>query len=293
MRKTKINRRDVMGYLFSTLLIMFVLLALCAWPIAYLPHYEKNVYEKSQNVTWERYEQALAEATEEDKRTVHLDFVGYPTEGMKTELTSFAQFLEESSEPICLEIDVEDLKPTGMYTVVRRMETGFSGASVHSKWTPRSSGPVITQGINYDTECYLETLWNRPQAIYGQYYLLRLADGNEVLVLLNDTALEIPRNGKWQLPFASKRYLALAQEDEDYIIDKLGIQTDSTGDIYYLDASEWWATFEDGLDELKEFRIQVMVGCLLTGIGGAIVVFILMLVVPIKDKKEDTLDETL
>lgn len=237
----------VLDNILLFLLIFFILLAICAYPIAYWFPYEKKVYEQTEPITWETLEEARAEADSEEN--VEWNFSGYPTKDMHTELKSLEQFLDNMWSATCLEVNVEDLRPTGMYKRVHTISAG-------SGWAP-----------GY-TDSYLQVILNRGNAIYAQYYVLELEDRSDLLVLLNDTVVEIPKKGTLQLPYA---YGSIMSEDESItrkLIGKYGVEKDELGDPYYLDASEHWMMFNDALEEAEEERAAIFVISLSVGIIG-------------------------
>ena len=229
----RINKCKVIDNVLTFLLIFFIVTAISAYPIAFWPHYEKKVYEKQEPLTWESMEELARTEAELYEELLGIakvsSFSGYPTEGMNTELTSddkfqyeeriyedtasiFAQLYSETAaseqdaekEVYCLEVDVNDLEPTGIYERVYEfsVSSGLPNGGIR-----RNVSSDRKKAEKYVTS-YLKTVLNRNKAIYAQYYALSLDDGSRLLVLLNDTLIEIPKTGSIQLPLATESRLS-------------------------------------------------------------------------------------
>lgn len=260
----------------SACLIGFGLLALFAFPIAYLPHYEKAVYEEQEPLTQESMEKLIKERNEllaelHAECSIH-EFTGYPTEGIHTELTSYEQFEEEKFEKFfCLEVNVEDLEPTGLYKLEFENEMLTSGGGGVGIRRTSYRGTANTDEYK---NSYVKTVLNRHKGIYGQYYALKLDDGSRILVLLNDTMLDIPKKGVIQLPYAARMSLDGEDADASNIIAKYNLKYDKYyNEIDVLDASTSWLLSNDDMEAAVKARTLLGLTLFCIGIGGALIVF--------------------
>ena len=262
----------------SALLKIFVLMMLFSWVVAFYPPYEKIWYNKTEPVTWERCEEEKAKYENGEysigEYSPH-SFAGYPTQGMKTELKSYEHFLEVQDEPICLEVDVSKLKPTGVYKNVYDFSISSSVGS-YSKYTRAMRGRTVVTSYNSapDSTGTLGAFFYRHKAIYAQYYVLSLEERDRMLVLINDSVVDIPKKGKVQLPFAAGSILRLDLEEPE--ITQLVIDHNLNYDddyMYYLDASTYWFMFGLDENEFEEFRAGIAVFMLAGGGLGLALIF--------------------
>lgn len=284
----KDKRIDTIG---SVLIKIFALMMLFSWVVAFYPPYEKIWYNKTEPVTWERVEEekAMYENGEYTLGEFHPSkFSGYPTEGMKTQLKSYEHFLEVMDEPICLEVDASKLKPTGVYKKVYDFSHTPS-ASSYSKFNRPMMGRTVVTSYNSapDNTVSLGAILYRNKAIYAQYYVLTLEERDRMLILINDSAVDIPKKGKVQLPYAAGSILRLDLEDP--AITQLVIDHNLHYDddyMYYLDASTYWFMFGLNENEFEEFRARIAV-CMLAGGGlGIFLLIVYALVASWKNDKE-------
>lgn len=255
----------------------FVCMALSAFPIAYLPHYEKAVYEKQEPLTRESMEELIKEQEERDGEFYIGSFTGYPTEGIHTELASYEQFEEKMYEQFfCLEVDAADLEPTGLYELVyeSKMITGGDGG-VGIRRNPNSYSGTV--GAKKYLDSYVKTVLNRHRGIYGQYYALKLDDGSRILVLLNDTMLDIPEKGVIQLPYAAWGWLDIDAEGADVrnLIVKYHLKYNrQLNEVNILDASRRWLFLNKDMEAAVEGRTMLGLTLFCIGTAGALIVIL-------------------
>jgi hypothetical protein len=95
-----------------------------------------------------------------------------------------------------------------------------------------------------------------------------------MLVLINDSVVDIPKKGKVQLPFAAGSILRLDLEEPE--ITQLVIDHNLNYDddyMYYLDASTYWFMFGLDENEFEEFRAGIAVFMLAGGGLGLALIF--------------------
>jgi len=289
------KRDKIIDTIGSACIKICVLMMMFSWVVAYYPYYEKLWYEKTQPVTWERYEAEAKAQAAEGRELLAIEFTGYPTEGMTTDLKSYEQFLEAKDEPICLEVDAAKLKPTGVYEKVYDFSRGGSTNS-YSKYNRVRGGTVITPSSaapQRTTE--LGAFFYRYKAIYAQYYVLSFEERGRILILINDTVVDIPKKGKVRLPFATGTWTHLKSDDSEMwdLIIANNLQYDRYHEMMYtLDASTWW--FEFGLDKREFEEVRTAIGVILLAGGGIglVLTFVLMLLLAKRDvvRQEDNSD---
>lgn len=266
---------------------------LLSWIVAYYPPYERIWYDKTEPVTWQLCEKTKAEYENSELAWIDYSvsrFSGYPTEGMKTEdIKNYEHFYQKKDEPICLEVDASKLTPTGVYAKVYDFSPRYSGSSP-SKYHPVRSGTVTTSYSSPpDITTRAGAFLNRCRAIYAQYYILAFEERDRVLVLLNDTVVDIPKKGKVMLPYAAVSGLMLDLEGPEIseLVMKHNLKYDDDY-MYFLDASTYW--FEFGLDknDFDGVRGCILAILLATGGGGLFLSFAYLMIASSKsiDNKE-------
>ncbi len=248
-----------------------------AMPIAYLLHYEREVYQNTE----------------------------FPKNVKRLEVKTIDDLYDHSYEDISFEVDANRLKPTGFYREVFTFfypSTGVGGASKY-RLSRRGTVVVDNPGPPAYTFSKLITLFYRKNAIYGQYYCLTLEDGNNVLILLNDTAMKIPDKGKVMIPMAIWKDMDLEitadyePEDVEYeLIGKFELTRKSDNELYYLDASSWWTNVNHELKEACDSRVELCAKMFIFGLCGLfllpmLVIFLAYVVSRIKGKREKRLQK--
>lgn len=263
----KIDKWSILDNVLTYGLIFCILLLFMAWAIAYLPHYEKKVYEQTIPITREDVEEERKKQEQEGDEFLPICFAGYPTSGMSSEVSTLEALEELSDNLVCLEVDVEDLEPTGFYNKTLQFSQE-GGVSSRYSYKQTYTGSRFNLGPEY-TDNYINTLRYRSKAIYSQYYALTLPDGNKVLILLNDTAIDIPKSGKIQLPAASWSWLMLGDEEKTKELGReFHIKMNNSNDIHYLDAASSWMLFHTEIEKACEERDKLWVCLLLVAVLG-------------------------
>lgn len=265
-----------------------VLLMLTAVPVAYWPHYEKAVYEKEEypaNVVRKDINGL------DDLRTPPIREEDYNSFGEYSSalFERMYESMDEEYEPeyFSFEIDAENLEPTGFYLEGYQFSTPTTSSGGVGRY--RRSGTIVspTYGPPEYTWSWLEMLFYRKNSIYTQLYSLELADGNTVLVRLSDTVMDIPKSGKVEIPVATWSGLYLGDsisrgtegdEAEERLVKKYQLETDSTGTISYIDASDWWLGYNGELIEMCKQREEISTGMLVCGLFGLLAGIVLLLV---------------
>lgn len=266
-----------------------ILLMLTAVPVAYWPHYEKAVYEKEEypaNVVTKDIrglDDLRTPPIREEDYDSYADYINALFERMDDASST----LDGELDYFSFEIDVEDLEPTGFYLEGYQFSTPATGSGGVGRY--RKSGTVTypVYGPPEYTWNWWEVLFYRKNSIYTQFYSLELAGGNTVLVRLSDTAMDIPKSGKLEIPVATWSGLYLGDsisrgtegdDAEKKLIRKYHLETDSMDNISYIDASNWWIGYNSELVELCEQREEIFGGMMISGLFGLLIGFVVWLV---------------
>lgn len=275
---------DTIGlWIFRICIVMMLL----SWLVAYWPPYEKIWYNKTKPITLEEVEAEKAERRKQFGEHTTYSFTGYPIVD-KTELPAdYEEFYERRDEPFCLEIDAERLQPTGVYAKVYDFSNMYNAnGGSYSKYRMVRSG-TVTSSYNTPPDVVTKAgaILNRYRAIYAQYYVLSLKDRDRILVLINDTVVDIPQKGKIKLPFATCSIMDVTREAPqlERVIVKHNINYKDRH-TYYLDAAESWFRIGINENEFDDFRLGIAMIML---IGGAIGIFLLIVYVLIASAKQD------
>ncbi len=253
----KVRKRFSKNEILDTILVgicgISILSMVFAMPVAYLTHYEKEVYKNTE----------------------------FPKDVKTMEIKTIDDLYNHSYEDISFELDVDRLKPTGFYREVFIFSYPSTGVGSPSRYRPSRKGTVVVSnsGPPAYTFSKLVTLFYRKNAIYAQYYCLTLEDGHNVLILLNDTAMDIPRKGKVQIPFATWQWMDLEitkdydPEDVEYqLIGEFELTRKSDNELYYLNASTWWTNVNPELKAACDNRIEICVKMFIFGLCGLFLV---------------------
>ena len=243
------SKEEILDTILVGICGLSILIMVFAMPVAYLTHYEKEVYKNTE----------------------------FPKDVKIMEIKTIDDLYNHSYEALSFEIDVDQLKPTGFYREVFTFSYPASGVGGASKYRLSRRGTVVVSnpGPPAYTFSKLITLFYRKNAIYGQYYCLTLEDGHNVLILLNDTAMDIPRKGKVQIPSAMWQWMDLEitndyePEDVEYeLIGEFELTRKSDNELYYLNASTWWTNVNPELKAACDKRIELCVKMFIFGLIG-------------------------
>lgn len=212
-------------------LIMMLIIFLIIWLIVFLPSYEKTVYSKSMAYEYDKIKE-----------------YPYGYEGYKggdgipvVDASDISQEIPmESAQIFVLKINVQNLKPMGIY---RQAVYDVSEA-------------------DYETSL-LKVTFLRTNESYAQYYMATFANGEQIPVLINDRVVNIPNSGEVTLP------MGRVSIDSNL----LEISTENLSNDRYINAA---SSFEKSY-EMKKFRIariSVAVGLMLFAVICVIIAMV-------------------
>ena len=172
-------------------------------------------------------------------------YLGYPA-GDVVEILRSVEGLEKEVHVFTIEVDAQNLKPLGVY----------HGLGAFTK--------VTDHGI-----LHFVSRFNTDQT-YGQFYLVELENGDQVIVLLDDIVLKLPKTGKVRLPRGKVE--KLGETSKKYLSDKLGMpRTDLK---YYVDAARNWRSYEG--KKSNQVRAILSMVCLVSGFLLGYVLLVLL-----------------
>ena len=161
-----------MTYIQSRLgfVIACLAVALFCWVVVFLPPYEKIVYAKSP---------VLSKEESDEKFT---DALGYRGGEDIDRVHSIEDFSDEKGfKNVVIEIDTKNLEATGIYHCIdRRYQLGDR------------------------EENRLKVFFLRTTKSYGQFYIATLESGERVPVFIDDSLVNVRKNGIVQLPIGLK-----------------------------------------------------------------------------------------
>lgn len=168
--------------------------------------------------------------------------LGYPA-GDEVEVLCSTEGMEKEVHVFTIEVDAQNLKPLGIY----------HGLGAFTK--------VTDHGI-----FHFVSRFNTDQT-YGQFYLVELENGDQVVVLLDDIVLKLPKTGKVRLPRGKVE--KLGETSKKYLSDKLGVPQESLK--YYVDAARNWRSHEG--KKSNQVRGILSMVCL---VGGFLLGYVLL-----------------
>lgn len=232
-----------MAYTQSRLgfVVMCFVVTLFCFIVLYLPPYEKIVYAKSL---------VLSQAEADEKRLAS----GYKG-GDDIQRVSCIDDIQENWFVI-LEIEADDLEPTGIYRCIEEGETGK---------------------IEVNT---IKVFFERTIKSYGQYYIATLESGEKVFVLINDSLVNVHKKGKIQLPIGMEDFGSIDFKEYGF--------TDCDGD-FWLDTASRFAVGP----EMQDLRLIEKLGFVLIWIILTIVLLIIAFanILTGKEEKREDLKE--
>jgi hypothetical protein len=169
-------------------------------------------------------------------------YLGYPA-GDIVEVLRSAEGMEKEVHVFTVEVDAQNLKSLGVY----------HGLGAFTK--------VTDHGI-----FHFVSRFNTDQT-YGQFYLVELENGDQVVILLDDIVLKLPKTGKVRLPRGKVE--KLGETSKKYLSEKLGVPQESLK--YYVDAARNWRSHEGKKSE--QVRAILSMVCL---VGGFLLGYLLL-----------------
>lgn len=260
--------------------VIFPLIFVLAWPIAFGYKYEKAVWKKLPSITAKEIEECKTVEEVFGKQYIYYNgkYDGYKASDASFEMTlnskeDFEQY--DSSNPISLRVNKKDLKPTGVYKELVSLSSSSSAGRHLSYKYPTSSTTYTNSSTPLILTNPIKVFLKRSKAIYAQYYSLQLKDGSNVILLINDAMLDLYENGEIVLPLSSKGYVnAQLNSSQEKILHNKGIDEAEA----YIDVAGGLAFSISGemLRDAYEGRSTISVICFLGSIVGELLCLIIL-----------------
>lgn len=194
--------------------------------VGFVPNYDKMIYSQTEPVGCFDAE-------------CYIEYTGYPAGDDVPELVSREEILEKG-HGYTLVVDAATIKPLHIFL-----------------------------GLSEDTmtESALVRFMNRDEnkEVMGQLFSVELANGDTMIVLLDDYALKLPRGGIVKLPIGKTEKLLWSGAIE-YLTEKYDFSEDELA--YYVDMAGSWRK-SDIAERIETVRISVaMVTFIIVAVGG-------------------------
>lgn len=168
-------------------------------------------------------------AYRETRETIYLplaknDLVGYPAADNFPVVASMAEIEEGEYEFFTIELDMDDLTPIDLYMYLKKQTYSDRG---------------FMRIINNNDKDYGGA---------GRFFVAELASGESVVVLLDDTTIDLPKEGRVRLPIGEYESAGEGRF-KDTLVEKSGL-TDLNG---YIDMAGKWREGEES-KQLEEKR---------------------------------------
>lgn len=216
--------RSRLGFVIACLAV-----ALFCWAVVFLPPYEKIVYAKSPVLSKEEADEIIAE--------------GYKGAEDINRVYSIVDFYNENKlglRKVVLEIDAKNLEPIGIYQSIEGIY---------------ELGDIENSSI--------KTFFLRTMKSYGQYYIATLDSGERFAVFIDDSLINIKKEGIIELPIGGIQITNLDFE-------KYGIEHSQRN--RFLDCATGFATGR----EMQDFRFMEKIAVVVIVVVMAIILVIVL-----------------
>lgn len=200
---------------------------------------------------------------------------GYPSDTVSQKISSIQDLETYKDTAISFEVDAKQLKATGWYENVHNFSRGSMRAARHM-W---NRGVDTSARVPVNTNSKWKAFCAGKYALYAQYYVLTLDSGEKILILLNDTAISLPKKGTVKLPLSlwSGVTLEMGYSPMDLALES-GVTITDKENVKYLDAAKGWANVNAELDAAFNKHKEMESLFLVIGMCG-IFLFIIILMV--------------
>lgn len=170
---------SILSRIRSDILIKILLSIVVAIIIAVVPDFQKFIYAKMEPLT----------KAEVEKRTVQASIGYLPAD----DIESAGNVKEIKESDYCtITVKGSDLKATGYYRILDESQVGIK------KGTGRKTPDQ--ENLKYRSNSFAIKVMNNMGPQYGQFYVAKLANGEQVIVLLDHTVLSKKDSKEIRLP---------------------------------------------------------------------------------------------
>jgi len=215
--------------------IALILAGFLALFLAFIPNYQKYAYRYTEPIPY--------------SLTWKKDSIGYPAAEDFPTVESIAEIEEVKKKYFTIELDRAKLTPMDIY--------------------------LYLEDNKFTSNGFMRIINNNEYGGAGRFFVAELASGEEVVVLLDDTTIDLPKEGKVRLPIG---------KSANVYSDKLKGELREKGDLSsvesYIDMASDWREGEEA-KMIEEFR-NVILSVVL--IGGWILFSVLLTRLTKKEK---------
>lgn len=278
------KNRGIMIYVLLAELGISIFLIIFSQLWAYFHNYESEAYKQCRKYDESDVEQYTLES--EDSMLAYnfwgvsdsprpYGIGGYPSDTVSQQISSIQDLETYEDTAISFEVDVKQLKATGWYENVHDFPRGSMKAARHM-W---NRGVDTSPSVPLNTNSKWKAFCAGKYALYAQYYVLTLDSGEKILILLNDTAISLPKKGTVKLPLSlwSNVTLEMGYSPMDLAL-KSGVTITDKENVQYLDAASGWANVNAELDVAFKRHQEIEAMFLVIGMFG-IFLFVIILMV--------------
>lgn len=180
--------------------VALILAALLAFFIAFIPNYQKNAYRDTAPIAY--------------SPMMKTDSVGYPSTDSFPTVDSIAEIEEAMGKYFTIELDREKLIPIDLY--------------------------LYLKDRTFSTNGFMRIINNNDFGGAGRFFVAELASGEAVVVLLDDTTIDLPQKGKVRLPIG-KSVKVNADKYKNMLKEKSGLSSVES----YIDMAGNWREGEE------------------------------------------------
>ena len=272
---------------------IFITIMVLAVPVAYWVHYEEAVYEQAkvpENVV-EKEIKSLADLVSIYEEEQQLN-EGY--------WDAYSSSRDWENIYFSFEVEKEDLEPLGFYIKEYQFANAYSvGGGKYHRGGTYVSDYIGPPEYTWST---LKAFRYRTFAIFSQMYSLQLEDGSKVLLLLGDTAMKLNGKGTVKIPAAIWERLWITtyknaqtgelhegrtgEQHAAFLAKEAQVAKMQDGNIFYIDAADWWMNYNDDLKQACERRADLLGVMFLVGVGGIFLGVIVLVVYCTRTRKQ-------
>ncbi len=217
--------------------IALILAAFLTFLLAFIPNYQKHAYKDTEPVEYSSF--------------MRTDCVGYPSAESIPTVNSIAEIEEAKETYFTIELDRANLTPIDLY--------------------------LYLEERTFSTNGFMRIINNNDFGGVGRFFVAELESGEEVVVLLDDTTIDLPKKGEIRLPIG-KSVKVNSDKIKGMLRDKSGLPNVES----YVDMAGDWRESEEA-KEVEKFRYLIMT---VVFIGSWIMFSVLMVRVTKEEKKK-------
>lgn len=193
--------------------VALIMAVILTFFVAFIPNYQKYAYRDTEPLMY--------------SPIMKTDSVGYPAAENFQTVSSVEDIVEAKDTYFTMEIDRADLTPMDLYVYLKKR--------------------------TFSTNGFMRIINNNDFGGVGRLFVAKLESGEEVIVLLDDTTIELPKKGVVRLPIG-KSVKVNTDEIKELLRDKSGLANVES----YIDMAGTWRQSE-AAQKVENIRYLIMV----------------------------------